>query len=455
MVKAARRLYRVEGMDCAEETSALRRELEPLSGVQSVSFDLLQGRMTVVADDEQVRDADVAAAAARAGLRAEPWTEAAGARRLHLRGTVLSAAGVLGGLGLSLAGGPGVPLYARGVYALGVVAGLWQVLPKALAALRRLRPDMNLLMCVAVAGAMALDEWFEAGTVAALFSLSLTLEAWSVGRARRAIGTLLELAPTETTRLEGGREVSVPVDQVRAGDRVLVKPGSRVPLDGTIVSGETEVDQSPVTGESLPVPKGPGDFLYAGSVNGSAAVELEVDRPASNSTLAHIARLVEEAREQSSSSERWVERFARVYTPAVMLLALLVMLLPPLLWGEPWGRWTYSALVLLVIACPCALVISTPVSIVAGLTSAARHGVLVKSGRHLETPARLRAFAFDKTGTLTWGRPKVVEVVPLDGHTEEELLARAAAVEARSEHPIAQAILSAAEERGVEAVAAT
>jgi Cd2+/Zn2+-exporting ATPase len=210
------------------------------------------------------------------------------------------------------------------------------------------------------------------------------------------------------------------------------------------------VNQAPVTGESVPVTKAPGDAVFAGTINGDGALEVESTKPAGDTTLAHIIRMVGEAQAQRAPSEQWVERFARVYTPVVMGLALLTLLVPPLLFGGAWDEWLYRALVLLVIGCPCALVISTPVSIVAALAAAARHGVLVKGGLHVETPGRLRAVALDKTGTLTEGRPRVVQVVSLGGHDDAELLAIVAAMEARSEHPLARAILAHAREQGVE-----
>ena len=290
----------------------------------------------------------------------------------------------------------------------------------------------------------------EAATVAFLFALSLALEVWSVGRARRAVAALMTLAPPEVRLLNpDGGEVIVPPDRVPVGSKFRVRPGDRIPLDGRVTDGMGGVDQSPITGESVPVPIAPGDEVFAGTINGDGGLTVESTKPASDTTLARIARMVGDAQSKRAPSEQWVERFARYYTPVVMLLALAVLLIPPLLFGENWADWFYRALVLLVIACPCALVISTPVSIVAALAAAARNGVLVKGGMYIEAPARLKALAMDKTGTLTVGKPTVVEVVPLSGHTESELLERVAALEAQSTHPLARAILTYATERGV------
>ncbi len=462
--------FRIDGMDCAEEIGILKRELAPLvGGEEHLAFDLLRGKLTVSA--QTVSAGAVRAAVARTGMRAEPWREAderdgdRGRRRslqraLTAASGLLTAAGLaahagLAGLGAAL-GGEGAPAAAKVLYLSAVVAAGWFVAPGAWLALRRARPDMNLLMTVAVAGAVGLGEWFEAATVAFLFAGSHALEAWSVGRARRAVEALMDLSPaTARVKDDRGGERELRAEAVPVGAIFVVRPGEKVPLDGTVVAGASEVDQAPITGESLPVPKSPGSEVFAGTVNGTGALEARSTRAAGETTLARMVRLVAEARSKRSPSERWVERFARVYTPAVMALALAVCMVPPLAFAAPWGDSLYRALVLLVIACPCALVISTPVTVVAALAAAARHGVLIKGGVYVEAPARLRAVAFDKTGTLTLGQPKVVEVAPLAGHDATELLERAAALEARSAHPLGRAVLSHAGERGLAVRAAS
>ncbi|MBX9625769.1 MAG: cadmium-translocating P-type ATPase, partial [Gemmataceae bacterium] len=466
--------YRIHGLDCAEEVAVLKKELGPLVGGEgNLGFDVLNAKMTVAADAPASPD-EIRGAVARTGMRAEPWADdktalAAEGFWERNRRTVLTAAsgGLLvagalthaGAAGFRAAfleeGAAGPPAAAVVLYALGVLAGVWTVLPKAWVALKRLRPDMNLLMVVAVAGAVGIGQWLEAATVAFLFALSLALEAWSVGRARRAVAALMSLAPPEVRLVRpDGREETVPPDRVAVGSKFRVRPGDRVPLDGRVTDGTGGVDQSPITGESVPVPKGPGDEVYAGTINGDGVLTVESTKPAADTTLARITRMVGEAQSRRAPSEQWVERFARYYTPAVMLLAVAVLVVPPLAFGGAWGDWFYRSLVLLVIACPCALVISTPVSIVAALAAAARNGVLVKGGVFVEAPARLRAVAMDKTGTLTAGKPAVVEVVPLSGHTEAELLERVAALEAHSTHPLAHAVLAHAKERGVSVPAA-
>ena len=461
----AGRSFRIRGLDCAEEVAALRRGVGPLvGGDQLLAFDLLRGRMTVGGEAAAVPTPAIERAVENAGLRAEPWEEeprpdgalrqrraalAAASGALVLAGFAAHAAAEGWGAALGAASGA-TPHLVRLLYLGAVVAGGWLVLPRAWSALRRGRADMNLLMTVAVVGAIAIGEWLEAGVVAFLFSLSLALEAWSLARARRAVAALLDLAPaTARVKDPAGVERLVPAADVAVGSLVVVKPGERVPLDARVVRGRSAVDQAPITGESLPVEKAVGDEVYAGTINGDGALEVECLRPFADSTLARIIRLVEEAESRRSPSERWVDRFARWYTPAVLGLAAAVGLVPPLVLDGGWVGWLYRALVLLVIACPCALVISTPVTIVAAVTSAARRGVLVKGGASLEAPARLRVVAFDKTGTLTVGRPVVTAVVPLGGHDEREVLERAAALEVRSEHPLARAIVAHAHARGV------
>jgi Cd2+/Zn2+-exporting ATPase len=460
-------------MDCAEEVTALKRELAPLVGGEDhLGFDLLRAKL-VVTDAEDLSGEAIVEAVRRTGLRAEPWhddvpaPETVWARHGRTIVAALSGLFLLAGVAshMAIAGSPAapfmgegaatrhaVPLLARLLYLLGVLAGFWLVLPRAWSSARHLRPDMNLLMTIAVVGAIAIDEWFEAGAVAFLFAVSLALEAWSVGRARRAVEALMDLAPTVAHLVvrEGGETADIDASEVAVGSRLLVKPGERIPLDGAVVSGESDVNQAPITGESVPVPKAVGAQVFAGTINGDGTLFIQSTKDARDTTLARIIRMVGEARSRRAPSEQWVDRFARIYTPAVMALALGLLALPPLVLGAPFSEWLYRALVLLVIACPCALVISTPVSIVAGLTAAARQGVLVKGGRYLEAPAHLRAVAFDKTGTLTEGRPRVVELVPLDDHSAEDLLARAAALEAHSDHPLARAIVDAAAERGIQ-----
>ncbi|MEQ1833834.1 MAG: heavy metal translocating P-type ATPase [Candidatus Eisenbacteria bacterium] len=469
-MSAQRIRFKIHGLDCAQEVTVLRRAVGPLvGGEELLSFDVLAGIMIVHSDQ---RAAAIIAAVARTGMSAALLSETTLAepppirddRRARNTFTMLSGSFTLGGFVVHAmaAGGIGpalgseglggavtVPPVAMGLYAVGILCGVRFVLRKAWLSLVRLRPDMNLLMTVAIMGAIALGEWFEAATVAFLFAVSLTLEAWSIGRARRAVAALLDLSPPTARIKKPDGEAQVPIAQVAVGTIFTLNPGERVPLDGVVTAGVSSINQAPITGESLPVLKEVGAEVFAGSINGDGALEVRTARAAGDSTLARIIRLVRDAQAQRGEAEQWVEAFALRYTPAVMLLALAFFVLPPLFGFGSWGEWFYRSLVLLVIACPCALVISTPVTVVAALASAARAGVLVKGGAHLEMPSRLKAIAFDKTGTVTEGRLEVASIVALNGHTEIELLERAVALEARSTHPLARAVLSYAATRGI------
>ncbi len=469
--------FQVKGMDCGEEIAVLKRELGPLvGGEEHLSFDLLQSKLTVQTADGEPSAERIRRTVANTGMQAVPWSQTcaagvcsaeAGMWREHSRLVLCLVSGFLtlaallleifyhGGL-LTVATGFGAKETATspdviGVYLGAIVAGGWFVAPKAFFAAKRLRPDMNLLMVIAVIGAAVLHQWFEAACVTFLFSLALLLESWSVSRARRAIQTLVDIAPAKARIIcpHDGEIEEKPSDQVRVGTTVLVRPGEKIPLDGILTKGETDIDQAPITGESMPVPKQPGDAVYAGTINGSGAFEFRSTKAVSDTTLARIIHMVEEAQSRRAPTEQWVESFAKYYTPAMILLAALIAAVPPLAFGSPWTIWFYQALVILVIACPCSLVISTPVTIVAGLTAAARNGVLIKGGAYLEAPSQLTALALDKTGTLTYGQPQVQQVFPTDKHTEEQLLSRAAALEAHSSHPLARAIVQRAESLGI------
>ncbi len=330
-----------------------------------------------------------------------------------------------------------------------MAAGGWFILPRAWTAVRNFRPDINLLVVIAAAGASIIGEWVEASAVVFLFGVAEWLEGWADRRARRATRALLELAPPTARMVRDGRLLEVPVDQVGVGRIVAVASGMKVPLDGLVVAGESSVNQAPITGESVPVDKRPGDPVYAGTVNGEGSLEVQVTKAAGDTTLARIIRLVAAAQEQKAPTQRFVDMFARYYTPVVTAAALLVFLIPPLTMEGEWSVWLYRACVLLIIACPCALVISTPVSIVAGLSALARRGVLVKGGAHLETIGRLKALALDKTGTITEGKPKVQGVEPVGSAPASEILRIAAAIDEHSAHPLAKAVVAHAQERRI------
>jgi Cd2+/Zn2+-exporting ATPase len=450
-VSGRRETFEVEGMDCADEVRLIEGSLGKLPGVSRLAFDLVARRLTV---EGEVTAAEVERAIGQLGMRsrlvgeAQPetsWWE----RRQRFVLAALSGVLWLGSLAAEhLADQGGL---AAGLAVGAIVTGGWHIVPRGVRAAMNRALDMNFLMSVAAVGAVLIGEYEEGASAMFLFAVAQLLETYSMDRARRAIKALVDVAPAEATVIRGGAEVRVPADRVEVGETVVVRPGEKIAVDGVVLSGRSGVDQAPITGESMPVDKEPGAEVFAGSLNGEGALEVRSSKAAADTTLARIIHAVEEAQATRAPAQAFVDRFARVYTPAVVALALLVLLVPPLLGWGTWGTWIYRALALLVVACPCALVISTPVTIVSALAGAARRGILIKGGVHLEAAGRARVVALDKTGTLTEGRPEVVEVSAMDGGDADEVLALAAAAEARSQHPLARAVLRRAKERGLAA----
>lgn len=336
------------------------------------------------------------------------------------------------------------------LYLLAMIIGGYHVARAAFYSVRAFTFDMNFLMIIAAIGATILGEWSEGATVVVLFALGNTLQAYTMDKTRKSIQSLMELSPKEALVKRKGQEVTLPVDEIVIGDIVIVKPGQKIPMDGIVQSGLSYVNQAPITGESLPVEKCKGSEVFAGTINEKGSLDIRVTKLVEDTTLTKIIHLVEEAQSQKAPSEQFVDKFSKYYTPAVISIAVLIAIIPPLIMGQSLSDWVYKALVLLVIACPCALVISTPVSIVSAIGNAAKHGVLIKGGAYLEEAGAIKAIAFDKTGTLTKGTPEVSKVKVLDNSlSDSELTAIAASVEARSQHPIASAIINYANKIGV------
>jgi Zn2+/Cd2+-exporting ATPase len=437
----AEAVFRVEGMDCHEEVVILERRLKPLAGLEAISADVVGQRLHVTYDAAKLTTAAMVDAVGQTGMRM--WLEheqpRASARDVRARLWLTAASGGALTVGMA-AGAAGLPMAAAGLYLAAAAAGGVFPLQRALSALRSRTVDINALMVIAVIGALALNQWQEAASVVFLFALAQWVEARTLERARLAIGALVDLSPREALVKAASGERWVPVETIGTGVEIVIRPGDKVPLDGRVVAGHSDVNEAPITGESLPVDKKPGDEVYAGTINGRGALELAVTRVGNDTRLAQIIHLVEVAQAQRAPVQSFVDRFARVYTPAVIALAVLVAIVPPVVFHAAAATSLYRALVLLVISCPCALVISTPVSIVAALSAAARNGVLIKGGAYLERLAAARVVAFDKTGTLTRGAPAVTDVAAVGAATPEDVIRFAAAVEARSEHPIASAI---------------
>lgn len=463
--------FKIEDLDCAEECRVLKRTLKGQKGIERLDFDVINRQMFVVYNANKTDSEKILTLIQSTGMQATIWedgkkTPALTFWKKYGRLITCIASGcflligfiahIIGDFGWSdiLGTIPGykvLPIYLLIPYLGAIICGGWFVFPKAYSSAKHLRPDINLLMVIAILGAMAIGQWFEGATVAFLFSLALLLESWSIERARRAISSLLDLSPTLARVIEKDHKkiVEKRVEDVNIDDRVLVRPGEKIPLDGVVVKGESSVNQAPITGESMPVPKFENDQVFAGTINEDGALEFRVTKGANDTTLARIINMVQQARTRRAKSEQWVNHFARVYTPLMMALAIIVIFIPPLFFNVSWMDAIYRGLVLLVIACPCALVISTPVTIVSALTSSARNGVLIKGGVYLEAAGKLDALAFDKTGTVTMGRPSVQRIIPLNQHSEEELLQIAAGLEFSSEHPLARAILKKAEEKNI------
>ena len=439
-------LFRVSGIDCPSCAGTITKSLDRVAGVEQVAVDVLKGEVRVtITSGGPGRDA-LAKAITKAGYPVRSETAARGPRpRGPLAATVVS--GLTLGLGLVAGWLGATSVVVIPLMAAAMVAGGWYVVPRGLKALAARSPDMHALMTIAAGGAAIIGEWGEGASAMFLFSLALLLEEWAVGRARRAVEALMQLAPAEALVIRLGGDQQVAVEAVKIGERIRVRPGERVALDGVIAAGRSALNESPITGESMPVDKAPGDGVFAGSINGYGALEVRTTAPANDTTLARILHAVEDAQASRAPVQTLVDRFARVYTPAVVGIAALVAVVPPLAGVGGFAEWVYRALTLVVIACPCALVISTPVTLVSALTGAARAGVLLKGGAQLEALAGVTAVAFDKTGTLTEGRPVVTDVIPVNSLPGEEVLRIAAAIERYSEHPVARAISQAAEER--------
>ena len=468
----------VPGMDCPSCADKVESALGRLSGVSTFDARPTAGTVSVSYDPESLAPPQVVDAIERAGYEATAstastggfdsgptgghgsvWTGSRAIRTWVSGGFVglgLLFEFLLTGRNVRLVGRLGRELLVADVSFLIAIAVAGQaVFRDGYYSLRNRSLDIDLLMTVAIGGAvvagLAFGEslYFEAGTLAFLFSVAELLERYSMDRARNSIQELMDLSPDEATVKRADGEVTIPVDDVAVGNVVVVRPGEKIPMDGDVLDGESAVDQAPITGESVPVEKTPGDEVYAGTINEAGYLEVRVTSEASDNTLSRIVRMVEDARSNRTEREQFVDRFAGYYTPVVVGFAALIAVVPPVVSGASWPTHVVYGLTLLVLACPCAFVISTPVSVVSGVTSAAKNGVLIKGGTHLESMGAVEAVAMDKTGTLTEGELTVTDVVPLNGNTEEDVLRCARGLESRSEHPIGEAVVDRAERAAV------
>lgn len=442
----------LEGMDCADCALVIQHSLNRVDGVLTASASYPLKKVRVEYDTHQVNRAALEKRIQALGYTIPArgltgWYRTNQELLFSLFSGLLLLTGWLGGLFL------GFPVYLSiALYALAYGVGGWDVAHHAWGSLRTGSFNTDLLMVVAALGAASLGDFVEGGLLIFLFSLGHALEERALDKARSAISALSTLAPKTALVRRGQLELDIPVEEVLAGEIVIVRPGVRLPADGVVTHGESSIDQAPITGESIPVEKQAGDAVFAGTINGAGALEVRVIRPTSDSTLARVMKMVEEAQTQKSPTQQTVERFMRVFVPAVLIVTGLVIAVPPL-FGVPFRVSFLRAMTLLVAASPCALALGTPSAVLSAVAQAARSGVLVKGGLHLENLGRIKALALDKTGTLTHGRPEVTDVVPLDEIEEDELLQLAARVENRSAHPLAAAIVRAAQTRGLELTA--
>ncbi len=449
-------VYRIFGMDCGDCAAKLERRLAAMPEVRSIAVSFAVGKLTIahaLAESEIVRLVQQAGFEAvkeqKTGRRLAqkiPWWQNTRTLATFASGILLAVATVMSWTATAAG-------YTDYLFGLAAIIGGFHAARSGLYGLRALSFDMNVLMTAAVLGAAAIGEWHEGAMVAFLFSLGNTLQNYTLDKTRNSIRALMELAPLEATVKRGLEEVRLPVEDIAVGEVIIVKPGERIAMDGVIRNGASAINEATITGESIFAEKTEGDTVYAGTLLEHGALEIAVTKSADDSTLARITHLVEEAQAGKAPSQQFVDVFAKYYSPLVLIAAAGVMFIPWLFFAEPFSPWFYNGLVLLVISCPCALVISTPVSIVAAIGNASRHGVLIKGGAYLEQMGSIRAIAFDKTGTLTQGRPEVTDVVIGAGSTETELLSKAAAVEKWSEHPLAKAIVERAEGIGLPASA--
>lgn len=451
VVPAGRHEWTVEGMDCADCVRKIDTAVSRLPGVSNVAINLGTGRLRLALDEGLTAPGEVVRSVRALGYTARPpssvlappipWYQTGKGRLVLASGALVALAFISSFI---------APQFSYWAYAAATVVAAVPVVRKAWGAARAGSPfDINALVSIAAIGALIIGEAPEGALVVFLFAVGEMLEGVAAGRARHSIQALAAVTPKTALLLNGTATDEVAADSLAIGDRVRVLPGGRIPADGVVLAGESSVDEAPITGESVPVHKGQGTGVYAGSINADGALTIEVTKETSDTTIARIVHLVTEAEAGKSPTARFIDRFSRYYTPAVLLVATLTAVVPPLLFDGSWHAWIYKALALLLIGCPCALVLSTPAAVTSAISAGARQGLLVKGGEALEMIGKIRAIAFDKTGTLTRGEPRVTDIVPLAEPDEMRLLILAAAVEATSAHPLAQAIVTEAQSRGL------
>jgi len=438
----------IGGMNCSCEGSLIEKKMGSLVGVKSYDINAVSKQVRISYDPSYVTIQDIIRSVSETGMNASlvkdhkprsTWWKERQQLGLYGCGLIILISFVLGFLGVSA-------LFTNSLFALAVLVGVYYPARKALIALVNLTPTIHLLMLIGSGGAMLLGMWAESAILIFVYSLGDVLESYAVDKARGAIRSLVELMPKEALVRKDGKEVMLSTENIGIGDIVIVRPGERIPVDGEVIQGFSFVDQAAVTGESIPVRKNRGDDVFAGTINQNGSLEVRVGKLASETTLSKIICSVEDAQANRTSYQRFSDNFAKYYTPAMFILGVLVVMVPPLFLGAEWRPFIYRGLVVFVVSCSCGLALSVPVAVVAAMANAARNGTIFKGGAYLEVVHKVKAIAFDKTGTLTIGRPEVTDVQLFNGISEKELLNLTGNIESRSGHPIAAAIVRKAKE---------
>ncbi|MFC4711370.1 heavy metal translocating P-type ATPase [Planococcus dechangensis] len=437
--------YRLENLSCTSCAAKFEQNIRNLPEAKHVELNFGASKLRI---DGNVSIEELEQAGAFDHIRVYPEKERVPHvpfyKRRQTVETAISFVFLIAGIIISFQLGETHPL-SIGLFGTSMLIGGYHMFATGLKNLSRLEFDMKTLMTIAIIGAVIIGEWREGAVVVFLFAISEALESFSMNKARQSIRSLMDLAPSRALIQRDGELIELETDDIRIGDVLIVKPGQKIAMDGNVLRGESSVNQAAITGESLPTAKQPGDEVFAGTMNEEGALEVTVTKRVEDTTIAKIIHLVEEAQAEKAPSQQFVDRFAKYYTPAIIATAFLVALIPGFVTGN-WELWVYQGLAVLVVGCPCALVVSTPVAIVTAIGNAARQGVLIKGGIHLEETGRIQAVAFDKTGTLTKGYPELTDVLPEEGYTRSEVVKLAASVEAMSQHPLARAIVKQADE---------
>ncbi|ARF18300.1 heavy metal translocating P-type ATPase [Sporosarcina ureae] len=440
-------VYRLQNLSCTSCAAKFEKNIRQIDTVEDVQLNFGASKLTVAGEASLLQ---LEEAGAFDGIKVFPEKQRISKqhtpfwKKRENQTTIASLVLLLAGYAVSTTNGDHNWL-SIALFLSAILIGGFSLMKEGLTNLSKLEFDMSTLMTIAVIGAALIGDWAEGAVVVFLFSVSEALESYSIDKARNSITSLIEIAPTTATVLRGTNEYEVDVEDLRINDVILIKPGQKIAMDGEVIQGDSSVNQAAITGESLPVHKAVGDEVFAGTLNEEGAMQVRVTKLAEDTTIAKIIHLVEEAQAEKAPTQQFIDRFAKYYTPAILIFSLLIMIIPPLVMGGVWGEWFYKGLVVLVVGCPCALVISTPIAIVTAIGNAARNGVLIKGGIHLEETGQIQVVAFDKTGTLTEGRPEVTDVLTVSSLTEDQVLQQAASIEKFSQHPLASSIMRAAE----------